>query len=99
MLLPNLKNNVCFITEQNPVKDLLPFAINYYSLKLEFFLFFFFLLILVLGKKKKRVHYVEFKKAHATGMSTCPQANSLANPKHQTLKSKFIGCFLQSTIY
>lgn len=45
MPLQNIRNNVCFIREQNPVKDLLPFTINYYFLKLEFpplpFLFFF----------------------------------------------------------
>lgn len=49
--LPNLRNNICFITEQNPVKALLSFAIIYYFLKLEGFSFFFFPLIL--GKKKK----------------------------------------------
>lgn len=81
MPLPNLETMVCFITEQNPVKDLLLF---YYQL---LFLegspptpFFFFPNSVF--RQKKSVHYLEFKKAHATGMSSCPQANSLANPKH-----------------
>lgn len=92
--------HACFITEQNPGKDRLFFIINHYFLKLEgiphapprFFLNSGF-------RQKQSVHYVEFKKAHATGLSSYPQANNLANPWHQTFKSKFISCFLQPTVY
>lgn len=82
MPLPKLGTMVCFITEQNPVKDLLLFY--YQLLFLEGTLpaptppFFFKSLF----RQKRSVHYVEFKKAHATGMSSWPQANSLPNPKH-----------------
>lgn len=53
MPLLNIRNNVCFIREQNPVKDLLLFTINYYFFEVGVspppFSFF---LILVLGKKE-----------------------------------------------
>lgn len=81
-------------TQLKPYYLLLSFTISW---SWRGFPFFFF--ILNSGFRQKEIaSYVEFKKAHATGMSSCPWANSWANPKHQTFKSKLRSSFLQPPI-